>query len=268
MYEDYLQTDAVINPGHSGGPLLDSNGKVLGMNTLIARQEKGMAFAVPSNLLQQTVNQIVESGKVSRPWLGVRVETLGESPVLMARLGGAKTGVVVLAVEADGPAFKTDLRPADVIQSLDDKPVSSAIEMQRRLFDLKAGQFVRVGIWRQGATKSFQIQLAELPGIPQVVVSPDRGKNASPQANERFGLTLKEVKGRGLKVESIADGSSAFFSELQRHDLITEVESRQVRSINDCISSLRSALGRPGGGGALLQVEREGRRIFVILRSN
>jgi len=267
LYEDYLQTDAVINPGHSGGPLLDSGGRVLGMNTLIARQERGMAFAVPSNLLQQTIGQIMESGKVSRPWLGIRVETLGETPALKERLAGVSSGAVVLAIEADGPAFKTDLRPADVIQSLDGKPVATALEMQRRLFELRAGQVVRVGVWRQGASKSLSIQLAELPGAPQMVLETEQGSRNSSSSQERFGLTLREIKGRGLRVEALAQGSAAARSDLQRQDLITEVENRPVRTVTECVGALRSALGRTGNGGAILQVEREGRRTFVLLHN-
>jgi S1-C subfamily serine protease len=268
LYEDYLQTDAFINPGHSGGPLLDSNGRVLGMNTLVARQEKGIAFAVPSNLLQQTIVQILETGRVSRPWLGIRVETLGETAALTERLKGANSGVVVLAVEADGPAFRTDLRPADVIQSLDGKPVGSALEFQRRLFEMKSGQVVRLGLWRQGASKTLSIPLAELPGAPQPVLEADSAGRTAPLGQERFGLTLRELKGRGLKVEGLAEGSVAARSDLQRQDIITEVENRPVRTLSECITALRSAFGRSGTGVALLQIEREGRRTFVLLHGN
>lgn len=268
LYEDYLQTDAVINPGHSGGPLLDSEGRVLGMNTLIARAERGLAFAVPSNLLLQTLNQIIEFGRVSRPWLGIRVETLGETPALQEKLGAAKSGVVVLSVEADGPAFRTDLRPADVIQSLDGKGVSSALELQRELFERKAGTQVSVGVWRQGAKKAVSIQLAELPEVPQPVAEPEKNLRPKSLAQERFGLTLHEIKGRGLRVEAVAEGSLAARSDFELQDLITEVDSRPVRSASECLAAIQSALARGGFGGALLQVERQGRRTFILLRNN
>ena len=268
LYEDYLQTDAVINPGHSGGPLLDSEGRVLGMNTLIARAERGLAFAVPSNLLLQTLNQIIEFGRVSRPWLGIRVETLGETPALQEKLGAVKFGVVVLSVEADGPAFRTDLRPADVIQSLDGKVVSSALELQRELFERKAGTMVSVGVWRQGAKKSVSIQLAELPEVPQPVAEPEKSLRPKSLGQDRFGLTLHEIKGRGLRVEAVAEGSLAARSDFELQDLITEVDSRPVRSASECLAAIQSALARGGFGGALLQVERQGRRTFILLRNN
>jgi len=267
LYEDYLQTDAVINPGHSGGPLLDSHGRVLGMNTLIARMDRGLAFAVPSNLLQQTISQILESGRVSRPWLGIRAETLGETAALKERLGGAGAGAVVLAIEADGPAFRTDLRPADVIQSVDGKTITTALELQRELFERKAGQLVRLVVWRQGSRKAVTIQLAELPEAPRPVFEAERSARPASGGQERFGLTLHELKGRGLRVEAVAEGSVAARGELQAQDLITEVEHRQVRSVAECLAAIRSALGRGGSGGALLQVERKGKRIFVLLKA-
>ena len=238
------------------------------MNTLIARMDRGLAFAVPSNLLQQTIAQILESGRVSRPWLGIRAETLGETAALKERLAAAGAGAVVLAIEADGPAFRTDLRPADVIQSVDGKAVTTALELQRELFERKAGQLVRLVVWRQGSRKAVTIQLAELPEAPRPVFEAERSARPASGAQERFGLTLHELKGRGLRVESVAEGSVAARGELQAQDLITEVENRPVRSAAECLAAIRSALGRGGSGGALIQVERQGKRIFVLLKAS
>jgi len=266
LYEDYLQTDAVINPGHSGGPLLDSAGHVLGMNTLIARVEHGLAFAVPSNLLQQTVAQILETGKVTRPWLGIRAETLGETVALRERLAGAQSGVVVLAIEMDGPAFKTDLRPADVIQALDGTPVNSALELQRALFERKTGQTVRIDIWRQGVRKVLKITLAQLPEAPQTIHEPERNQPTQETVPEKVGLTLKELKGRGVRVEAVAEGSQAAKADLQLQDIITEVEGRSIHTVAECMSALRTGSRRGAGTGVLIQVERMGRRTFVLWR--
>ena len=266
LYEDYLQTDAVINPGHSGGPLLDSAGRVLGMNTLIARAEHGLAFAVPSNLLQQTVAQILETGRVSRPWLGIRAETLGETSALRERLADAKSGVVVLAIEADGPAFKTDLRPADVIRAVDGKPVQSALELQRALFERKAGQTVRLDIWRQGVQKTVRIELTQLPETPQILSETERAFPPKEAAADKMGLTLKDLKGRGVRVETVLEGSRAAKLEFQPQDIITEIEGRPMRSAAECLSTLRSGTARAAEGGLLVQIERQGRRTFIVWR--
>jgi serine protease Do len=265
LVEDYLQTDALINPGHSGGPLLDRLGRVLGMNTLITRTERGLAFAVPSNLLRQTVAQILEAGKVSRPWLGIRVETLGETQVLGERLAAAGRGAVVLALEAEGPAFRTDLRPADVIQSVDGKPVASALELQRELSSRKAGQPVRLGLWRLGQQKTLSIPLAELPPTPQVVVDSGRPQRNSLSSQERFGLKLREIKGHGVRVEAVEATSASARAGLIPEDIITEVENRPVRTAADCLAALRSGMAR-SPAGVLVQLERQGLRTFVLLR--
>jgi len=267
LVEDYLQTDALINPGHSGGPLLDREGRVLGMNTLITRTERGLAFAVPSNLLQQTVSQILAAGKVSRPWLGIRVETLGETQVLGERLAAAGRGAVVLAVEAEGPAFRTDLRPADVIQSLDGKSVGSALELQRELFSRKAGQPVRVGVWRMGSLKTVNVPLAELPPAPQLVLEAGRPPRSPVSSQERFGLKLREVKGHGVRVEAVEATSASARAGLLPEDVLTEVENRPVRTASDCLGALRSGISR-SPGGVLVQLERQGLRTFVLLRSD
>jgi serine protease Do len=265
LVEDYLQTDALINPGHSGGPLLDRQGRVLGMNTLITRTERGLAFAVPSNLLRQTVSQILSAGRVSRPWLGIRVETLGDTQVLGERLAAAGRGVVVLAVEADGPAFRTDLRPADVIQSVDGKPVASSLELQRELSGRKAGQSVRVGVWRMGNMKAVSVPLAELPPAPQLVLDSGRSQRNFVSNQERFGLKLKEIKGHGVRIESVEASSASARAGLIPEDIVTEVENRPVRTVPDCLAALRSGMAR-SPVGVLVQLERQGLRTFVLLR--
>jgi serine protease Do len=267
LVEDYLQTDALINPGHSGGPLLDREAHVLGMNTLITRTERGLAFAVPSNLLQQTVSQILAAGKVSRPWLGIRVETLGETQSLGERLAGAGRGAVVLAVEAEGPAFRTDLRPADVIQSVDGKSVGTALELQRELSARKVGQPVRVGVWRMGTLKTVSVPLAELPPAPQLVLEAGRPQRSIVSSQERFGLKLREVKGHGVRVEGVESTSASARAGLLPEDVVTEVDNRPVRTVADCLGALRSGIAR-STAGVLVQLERQGLRTFVLLRAD
>ncbi|MEY5026898.1 MAG: hypothetical protein RLZZ244_2426 [Verrucomicrobiota bacterium] len=266
LFEDYLQTDAFISPGHSGGPLLDLDGRVLGMNTLIARSERGLAFAVPSNMLAQTLAQILEEGRVSRPWLGVRVETLGDSPSLRERLSEAGSGAVILAIEPDGPGYRTDLRPADVIQAMDGVEIRSGLELQRELFRKKIGQTVQLRVWRAGGTKVLKVETAQVPDAlvrSSLVPAPVPVRE---MANERFGLGLREVKARGVRVESVEADSLGARAELRSGDVITDVEGRRVRTTGECLSAIRSALSRESGAGAILQIERQGRRTFVLLR--
>jgi serine protease Do len=265
LFEDYLQTDAFINAGHSGGPLLDSEGRVLGMNTLIARVERGLAFAIPAYFLQSTLDQILAEGRVRRPWIGVRVETLGESAGLQQCLAGAESGAVVLSIESEGPAFKSELRPGDVVQFVDGIRISSSAEMQRELFSKKVGTPVVFGVWRMGATKKISISPQQFP------VQEEQRAQSAPRAAqeetslERLGMVLKAAKSRGVRVESVDANSPADRSQIFAGDLITEIESKPVHSVADCMSAIGASVGRNPAIGILLQVERQGRRVFVLL---
>lgn len=267
LLEDYLQTDALISPGHSGGPLLDLEGRVIGMNTLITRVERGLAFAVPAHMLQQALGQILAQGRVSHPWLGIRVETLGDTAALAERLVGAGSGAVVISVEPDGPGFRTDLRPADVIQKIDGVSVHSAMDLQRELFSKKVGVPVQLSLWRSAGAKTLTIQTMEVPEqssrkpLESVAVP---GKDAQ---NDRFGLVLKDAKPRGVRVETVEPDSVAWKAELVVGDLITDVEGRPVRSAQECHAAIRAALSKGGTGGAILQIERQGRRTFALLKA-
>ncbi len=129
---DYLQTDASINPGNSGGPLCDIDGKVIGMNTLINGMNRGLGFAIPSNMAKEIGAELVAGHKIMRPWLGIRIETLGDDPTIRDLFKGADKGVVVRTIEADAPASKSDLKPFDVITQIDGTPSETDSQLQQR----------------------------------------------------------------------------------------------------------------------------------------
>ena len=142
---DYLQTDASINPGNSGGPLCDIDGKVVGMNTLINGLNRGLGFAIPSNLANEIGQQLIAGHKIIRPWLGIRIESLGDDPSIRDLFKGLDKGVVVRTIEADAPAYKSDLRPFDVITQVDGAPVTTDTQLQREILKKKVGQNVELG---------------------------------------------------------------------------------------------------------------------------
>src|SRR5204862_2829826 len=126
---DYIQTDASINPGNSGGPLCDIDGKVVGMNTLINGLNRGLGFSIPSNLVNEIGQQLIAGHKIVRPWLGIRIETLGADSSIRDLFKGVERGVVVRTIEADAPAYKSDPRTFDVITQVDNSPVSSDTQL-------------------------------------------------------------------------------------------------------------------------------------------
>src|SRR6058998_4291766 len=147
---DYLQTDASINPGNSGGPLCDIDGKVIGMNTLINGMNRGLGFAIPINMAKDIGTELVAGHKIMRPWLGIRIETLGDDPSIRELFKGADKGVVVRTIEADAPAYKSDLRPFDVITHVDGTTVDSDSQLQHEILKKKIGQNVQLSVWRKG----------------------------------------------------------------------------------------------------------------------
>src|SRR5437867_1932903 len=147
---DYLQTDASINPGNSGGPLCDIDGKVIGMNTLINGLNRGLGFAIPINLAKEIGAELIAGHKIMRPWLGIRIETLGDDPTIRDLFKGADKGVVVRTIEADAPASKSDLKPFDVITQIDGTPIETDSQLQHEILRKKIGQNVQLAIWRKG----------------------------------------------------------------------------------------------------------------------
>jgi serine protease Do len=172
VYEDYIQTDAFINPGNSGGPLFDVEGKVIGMNTLINGLGRGLAFAIPSNILQQVAGQLISNGRVVRPWLGIRIESLSQNAELRERVIGVEEGVVVDTIEANAPAYHSDLRPADIITEIDGFKTTSAHELQKEVLKKRVGQILQLTIWRNGQTLRIPVATGELPS--------DLGKPSAP----------------------------------------------------------------------------------------
>src|SRR5437899_6026873 len=153
---DYLQTDASINPGNSGGPLCDIDGKVIGMNTLINGINRGLGFAIPSNMAKEIGTELIAGHKIMRPWLGIRIETLGDDSDIRDLFKGIDKGVVVRTIEADAPAYKSDLRPKDVITQVNGKPVTDVKRFRKALNKADPNRGVLLYLDRKGS-KTFAV---------------------------------------------------------------------------------------------------------------
>ncbi len=191
---DYLQTDASINPGNSGGPLCDIDGKVIGMNTLINGMNRGLGFAIPINMAKEIGAELIAGHKIARPWLGIRIETLGEDPATRDLFKGVDKGVIVRTIEADAPASKSDLRPFDVITGVDGSPVTSDTQLQHEILKKKIGQNVDLTVWRKGQTIKVPVKTGELPNevarASNESIQPPQPKE---QDTGKFGLQVQEL---------------------------------------------------------------------------
>src|SRR6476620_10904491 len=274
---DYLQTDASINPGNSGGPLCDIDGKEVGMNTLINGLKRGLGFAIPSNLTNEIGQQLITGHKILRPWLGIRIESLGDDPQIRDLFKGLDKGVVVRTIEADAPAYKSELRPFDVITQVDGAAVATDTQLQREILKKKIGQNVELTVWRKGQTMKIAVTTGELPNdISQASneINPPAPKKPEESTN-KFGLQVQELTKEmaqrmklgvteGVIVTDVAENSLAAAQDVQREDVITEVDGKKITNL----ASFKEALNKDDPRkGVLLYLDRKGSKTFAVLKA-
>src|ERR1700730_5028014 len=274
---DYLQTDASINPGNSGGPLCDIDGKVIGMNTLINGINRGLGFAIPSNMAKDIGDELIAGRKIMRPWLGIRIETLGDDPGIRDLFKGVDKGVVVRTIEADAPAYKSDLRPFDVITQVDSNLVNTDTRLQREILKKKIGQKVELTVWRKGQTLKVPVTTGELPNeISRASNEPARPPQNREEEAGKFGLQVQELTKemaqrfklgvqRGVIVTDVTENSLAAQQGIEREDVITEVDGKPVTDVKTFREALNKADPKRG---VLLYLDRKGSKTFAVLKDD
>ncbi len=269
-YEEYIQTDASINPGNSGGPLCDIDGRVIGVNTLIYRMNRGLGFAIPVNLAREVGDQLISSGRVARPWLGIEIVGIEESEALQRYFPDLKRGVVVNGIAPGTPASSSDLRAGDVIVKVDNVPVSFSRDVQREILSKKIGQNVQLELWRNGKAAVVSLRTGEQPDrmtrASNRRLPAERPTQPVPPASSH-GLIVEDVAPGGpvggVKVTDIAPGSAADAAGLMPGDVITEVAGKPLKGKADFDAAINGAdLTR----GMMLMVDRDGQRTFAILK--
>jgi serine protease Do len=273
---DYLQTDASINPGNSGGPLCDIDGKVIGMNTLINGINRGLGFAIPSNMAKEIGDELIAGRKIMRPWLGIRIETLGDDPSIRDLFKGIDKGVVVRTIEADAPAYKSDLRPFDVITQVDANSVTTDSQLQHEILKKKIGQKVELTVWRKGQTLKVPVTTGELPNeISRASNEPARPPQNREEEVGKFGLQVQELTKemaqrfklgvqRGVIVTDVTENSLAAQQGIEREDVITEVDGNPVTDVKTFRDALNKADPKRG---VLLYLDRKGSKTFAVLKA-
>ena len=209
-YEEYLQTDASINPGNSGGPLCDIDGRVVGVNTLIYRMNRGLGFAIPINLARQVGDQLISNGRVSRPWLGIEIVGIEESQALQRYFPDLKKGVVVNGIAPGTPASGSDLRAGDVIVKVDNVPVSLSRDVQREILSKKVGQNVQLELWRNGKVAVVSLRTGEQPD--RMTRASNRRPPVEPPLKQ-----VPPVSNHGLVVEDLTPGFAAGGGQSEGH---------------------------------------------------
>ena len=272
-YEDYIQTDAAINPGNSGGPLCDIDGRVIGVNTLIHGLNRGLGFAISSNLAKQVSDELIASGKIVRPWLGIIIESLGDQNRTEV-FKGVDKGVVVRTIQADTPASKSDLRPADVITDVDGVQVQSARELQNEILKKKVGEQLTLGVWRNGKKMSVLVRTEELPSGPGKYANSPPPPVQSENVASKFGVQVQDVTAElkqefglksdaGVVVTEVAPNSPAALADIQPGDLITEVGRNPVTNTETFQKAMAEQSGKQN---LLLLLDRKGIKTYSIVR--
>ena len=278
-YDDYIQTDAAINRGNSGGPLFNMDGQVIGVNTAILSPNGGsigIGFSMASNVVTRVVNQLKEFGETRRGWLGVRIQDVTED--IAEGLGlAASTGALITDVP-DGPAKEAGLKTGDVIMSFDGVEVADTRALVRQVGNSPVGATVRVTVMRDGKSQTIKVVLGrrvDEDGSPEVSSEDDDAPNA-PETGSMLGLTLtpltddiREELGAepgtlGLAVTDVVETSEAFEKGLRTGDIITEAGQQKVTSIADLEARVEAAK-EAGRKSLLLLVRRAGDPRFVAL---
>jgi serine protease Do len=255
-FDDFIQTDAAINPGNSGGPLFNLHGEVVGINTAIIASADGLAFAIPSNMVRDMLDQLKKNGRVARGWLGIRMQPLTVD--LAAELGLKNPkGALVSEVMVDSPARKGGLKAGDVIVRVNDTPVDDPQDLARVVGLSAPGSKVKIGIIRNSKPQKISVTLSAFPEDGEVVASAPR-----PQQNKTakvLGLELMNTQS-GVRVNAVDIGSPAH-GVLRRGDIVLEIERKRVTDVANAIRLIEDA-----DASVLVAVERDGRRMYVTVR--
>ena len=246
-YDDFLQIDAAVNRGNSGGPTFGLNGEVIGMNTAIVSPSGGnvgIAFAIPSETVKTVVNQLRESGTVARGYIGVQIQPVTDD--LASGLGLTATqGALVAQVQADAPAAKAGLKSGDVITKVNGDAVKDARDLSRRIGMMKPGSTVALTVIRDGKTMPFDLKLEQLPSDQQVASAVE--KDPAGTDVPRLGLQLapaKSVQGagsEGVVVTEVDPKGAAAERGIRSGDVILDVGGKAVSTPKDVRDGLAAA---------------------------
>jgi len=277
-YDDFLQTDAAINRGNSGGPLFNINGEVIGVNTAILSPNGGsigIGFSMASNVVKQVVDQLQKYGETRRGWLGVKIQDV--TPDVADAMGLASAKGALVTDVPEGPAMDAGVKSGDVITAFDGVAVGDTRELVRRVGNTEVGKAVDIEVFRAGKTELLKITLGRrelAEGEKPVPAAAE--KPAEPVISELLGLTLSPVTPdiatelgldpdqEGLVVSKVDEMSEAYEKGLRVGDLITEAGQQKVTSAADLEARVADAK-EAGRKSVLLLIRREGEPRFVAL---
>ena len=275
-YDDFIQTDASINRGNSGGPLFNTNGDVIGINTAIYSQSGGsvgIGFAISSNLAERVAEQLIEFGQTRRGWLGVYIQEV--TPDIAESLGlNDDIGALISSVNEDGPAAKGGIQAGDVIVEFDGKQIEKMRDLPRIVAETDIGANVKVELFRQGKRETVSVTLGELEKAELAGVVGNRQNRSDDFSFGSLGFTVTDLNAAlaeelgldaattGVVVREVVPGSPAADKGLSRGDILRRYGQRPITDAANLANDIEEA-EEAGRSGVLLLIEREGRERFI-----
>jgi serine protease Do len=262
-FEDFLQTDAAINQGNSGGALVNTQGELIGINSQILSPSGGnigIGFAIPSNMARNVMDQLTKNGKVSRGRLGVGIQEITADLAKSLNLKEVR-GVLVNSVDGGGPAEKAGIKAGDLITAVNGSRVDDANSLRNHIASTPPGTEIALTVLRDGQEHQMHARLIELPADSEASASSGSGSEGG---GGKLGVTVEPRRGgQGVVVTDVEPGSPAADAGIQPDDVILEVNREAVKSSAD----LRAGVSRSGSRPTLLLVSRNGRNIFVAVQA-
>jgi serine protease Do len=265
-YDDFIQIDAAVNRGNSGGPAFNLNGEVVGINTAIfspSGGNVGIAFAIPASTAKDVIASLRESGTVERAWLGVQIQPVTEEIAESLGIKGTD-GALVSQPQADSPAMKAGVEPGDIIVEVDGRTIKSPRDLARMIGNMDPGVSVELTVLRAGAERTITVELGEMPGMEQQA-SLDPALDDEGSVLEGFGLTVTPAEdGQGVVVTDVEPGSDAADRGIQTGDVITSVNAQAVTTASAVEKAVNEA-SKAGRKAVLFQIRRDDANRFVAL---
>jgi serine protease Do len=274
-YEDFLQTDAPINHGNSGGALVNTKGELVGINSQIlsnSGENIGIGFAIPANMARHVTDQLRKDGKVHRSQLGVMIQPVTSD--MAASLGLKEVGgVIISSIEPDSAADRAGLKQGDVIQAFNGETVKDFNVLRNRVADTPPGSTATISIVRDGARRDVSVKLNETTATK----SARSGEtDSTPEDKTALGISVAPLTpelatryslpsdAKGIVVQDVNPDGRAADAGLQAGDLIQQVNRQSVKNVEDLRTAVRGSADRP----VLLLITREGRNLFVTVKPN
>lgn len=271
-YDDYLQVDAAVNRGNSGGPTFNLEGEVVGINTAIfspSGGNVGIAFAIPASVAKDVVTDLMKDGQVSRGWLGVQIQPVDKDVAESLGLAEA-AGALVIELQAGSPGENAGIRKGDVITAVNGDPIKGPRELARKIAMMRPGSTVDVALWRNSKAETVKLEIGTLPAdtkeaSAQETPEPEQSQPATEKALAQLGISVTPADdGKGVTISSVDQESDASDRGLKEGEKIVSVNNQEVKSADDILKVINLAK-KDGRTKALFQIQADKGSRFVAL---